>query len=430
MAFSYDPYTYINFEAFHWPVKYKVDVNGNHDRAWEAANNPDAEAWQSSRNPGEVREDYGGKVWRYDTLSRSYNLFDGEKADNLSSARVFHKAHLAWWMSRFHLEGFRLDSVNNVANWDFVREFRADAYKHFHSLYPGLVGPSQYFIVIGEELNMPISMVKDSPGKDRPLDAIWNEEFRKRIRAVVVGESWGEDGGSDKEKFEWTVRKMVDCTQLNLWDFQTHFDHGGQAINYITSHDTEGNRQERMWNYLDNVNVKDDEGKAQRCKLAFACLLTSIGMPMILAGEEFCDKGDKPFKHPYKQEDPVNWARLNDTWRTDLFEFVKHLIALRKASPALTNLAAGSVDFIWSHPSDGRVQAWVRRSALSDHDDMIAVVANCSDTPYQNGYNIRTWPSPPNGKHWHDAITDARADDAGQQSLVAWDVKVYKLADD
>jgi len=51
-------------------------------------------------------------------------------------------------------------------------------------------------------------------------------------------------------------------------------------------------------------------------KLAFACLLTAVGIPMILAGEEFADQHDRFDSHGNvsqdggKQVDPVDFSRL------------------------------------------------------------------------------------------------------------------------
>jgi len=162
MAFSYDPYTYINFDAFHILIKYNEK-----DHQWEINNNPDTDAWQSSRNK-ELRNNYGGSSWRYNREVKTYNPFDGRES-TIAPARAFHTAHLAWWMSKYHLGGFRLDSVNNVASWDFVRQYRADAYKHFETIYSSEGDAHDHFLVIGEELNMPIDIVK---GPNRPLDAI------------------------------------------------------------------------------------------------------------------------------------------------------------------------------------------------------------------------------------------------------------------
>jgi pullulanase len=76
------------------------------------------------------------------------------------------------------------------------------------------------------------------------------------------------------------VRKLIDCRLLGFAD-------GAQAINYVTSHDVEGFRNERLYNLLNDNGVWETE---RRIKLAFVCLMTAVGIPMIFAGEEFADQ--------------------------------------------------------------------------------------------------------------------------------------------
>jgi hypothetical protein len=45
-------------------------------------------------------------------------------AGNFVPARQLMKAYLLRWMSDFAIDGIRMDSVNNVANWDFVQEYK------------------------------------------------------------------------------------------------------------------------------------------------------------------------------------------------------------------------------------------------------------------------------------------------------------------
>lgn len=411
MAFGHDPYIYIGFNTFH--------ILPNHDKDKKSWNhNPDA--WQSDRD-NELRDGYGGKSWRFNPIVKTYDPEGGMESE-LVPARVFHRAHLAWWMSQYRLGGFRLDSINNIGNYDFVREFRSDAYKHFHQLYDTSGSHNDRFIIIGEELAMPIDMVK---GPSKCVDSLWNERFQERLRAAIVGQ------GKDDDMY-WTVRKMIDCTELRFWKNgkEQHLESGGQVINYITSHDTEGDRKQRLWNYLDDWGITQNADKAQRCKLAFACLLTSLGIPMIFAGEEFCDEGDNKFKHPYKQRDPVNWRRKPQKWRSGIFECVARLVELRKSHPALTNLKKGSVDFIHHDDSEGRqIFAWLRGT---DPTNMVVVVANFSNQrPSVKKYKIKGWEileqHRPTGMVWFNAITGKKALDAGEAPLEPWDVKVYDL---
>jgi pullulanase len=93
---------------------------------------------------------------------------------------------------------------------------------------------------------------------------------------------------------------MANCTLDNAHPFTD----GLQAINYITSHDDDGYRKQRLYNFLNDNGIYDVE----RCaKLAFACFLTAVGIPMIFASEEFCDQMDLPLSS--KQVDPVNYKR-------------------------------------------------------------------------------------------------------------------------
>jgi 1,4-alpha-glucan branching enzyme len=219
----------------------------------------------------------------------------------------FHKAHLQRWLLDFGVSGLRLDSINNVANYDFIKYYKYYAWQ----LHQARNGSADQFIVIGEELSVP----KDLLTSDT-LNALWNEPFQGRLRSALLVQG-------NNDNFEWTVRKMIDCTLDGFSD-------GAQAVNYITSHDVEGYRKERLFNFLTNNKVDDIE---RRAKLAFACLLTAVGIPMIFAGEEFCDEMDLDIAH--KQSDPVNYERKNDDWRSRVFNYVANLINLRKDCPAL-----------------------------------------------------------------------------------------------
>ena len=79
----------------------------------------------------------------------------------------------------------------------------------------------------------------------------------------------------------------------------------------------------RLYNYLQWNQVLDCE---KRMKLAFACLLTAVGIPQVLAGDEFADQHDLLDEHGYvsegsgKQIDPVNYSRLKEDWRRRIKE--------------------------------------------------------------------------------------------------------------
>jgi pullulanase len=396
MAFGYDPYIYIAYSQFHLRPK-------------DEPNNPDS--YQSGgQGP---RDPFGGESWRYVQATNAYDPETG-KVQTICPASVFHRAHLERWMSDFHVDSVRLDSLNNVANWDFIRKFRQDARSFFRARYPTSEDDpvrDARFLVVGEELSVPLDLITTGG-----VDALWNDKFQYRLRASIVGETVDGDG------FEGTVRRMIDCRLLGFGD-------GSQAVNYITSHDTEGDNNGylrcRLYDYLQSKGVFEKE---QRAKLAFACQLTAVGIPMVLAGEEFCDQQDKKAVFPDKERDPVNWARKADPWRSSVFDYVARLIGLRKRSGAL---GVNDVDFIHSDFTNGRkILAWVR--GRRGVDALVVVVANFSDveTP-EPEYVVRNWPATTPGARWRE-ITQVREvppEWVGREPLYPWEAKVYEMYD-
>src|SRR4029450_742461 len=187
-------------------------------------------------------------------------------------------------------------------------------------------------------------------------DALWNDRFREYIRAALVAQN------ADNENFEWTIRKAIDCRVFGFSD-------GAQAVNYLTSHDVEGFRKERLWNFFSASGVADIEQRKKRIKLGFACLLTAVGIPMILAGEEFGDEHDRFDSQGHvtqdggKQTDPVNFSRAEDPSRAELIEYVSRLVKLRTSHQAL---AVNDTEFIHVDFTPGRrVLGW-RRAGRSD----------------------------------------------------------------
>lgn len=390
-AFGHDPYRFIDFPTFHIRPR---DEPENRDSR------------MCGNNGDQLRQDWGGECWRYNHPIDTYDPATGLQAV-LTPARAFHLAHLTRWVTDFGVSGVRLDSVNNTGSWDFIREYRTAA----RALWPRGASPplSSKFLVIGEELSMPGGMLHPSPdGQGRCLDALWNEPWQKRVRAAIVGRKADDDG-----TFEETVRRMVDSRE----DSQRAFTDCTQAVNYITSHDVEGVAHERLCNYLWNCGVSDVE---RRAKLAFVCLLTSFGIPMILAGEEFCDEHDLPIVK--KQVDPVNWSRLEDSWRRRVFDYVKRLVKFRTTCPALGSNDAST--FHVDQSRGGRIVAWKRGG---DDVSPVVVVANFSDedTPGSE-YYIPNWPDR-DRDDWRE-VTQGRDVPrcwVGREPLKHWEAKVY-----
>jgi pullulanase len=388
LAFSHTSYREINFGDFYIIPRNEPD-------------NPDS--YQSSRN-NEFREDFGGHCWRYIAPRDSYDPVSGQRRA-LTPAQSYLLAHLLRWMTELGVNGIRLDSINNIANWDFVEAFRNEARRTWHAQHAGAApdAADARFLVVGEELSVPLDLV---PGR---LDSLWNDHFRPRVRAAIRGRPLGD------KSFEQTVDEMVDCRRLGFRD-------GARAVNYITSHDVEGFEKERLFLFLQLNGIAFKE---ERVKLAFVCLLTAVGIPMILAGEEFADEHDRTLTHPDKQQDPLNFSRMKDPWRRRVFEYVGRLVRFRQSATALS---VNDTRFIHSDFTGGRrILAWVRGNP-AQHDPVV-VVANFSDIrPEGVEYRVPNWPFVP-GRTWREISQDRQVPDdwVAREPLFPWEAKIYTV---
>ncbi|CAK7206367.1 hypothetical protein SEUCBS139899_009158 [Sporothrix eucalyptigena] len=374
-------------------------------------NNPDS--YQAHTTGGQLRDGFGGKSWRYIKTvdGTAYDPESGQPvSDQVHPSWSFHKSHLTRWMSDFGIGGLRLDSINNVGNWDFVKAYKDKAWSLYNARSPFGRGDPSRFLVIGEELSLPVAMLQQGC-----LDALWNENWLQRVRAVLLGEDYNGDD------FEWTVRKLIDCREDQLDGGS--FTDGTQAINYITSHDIEGYRKNRLYNFCLDNGITDTNEIARRARLAFVLLLTSVGVPMIFAGEEFSDQEDQSQNMAYKQTDPVNYERRDDDgWRQALFAYVANLVRLRTTCPALgvndTNV------FHVDESRGGRIMAWQRGGG---DIQPVVIVANFSDegTPGPD-YYVPNWPDQ-TVSGWRE-VTQSRhvpMEWVGREPLYAWEAKVY-----
>ncbi|SFT98562.1 1,4-alpha-glucan branching enzyme [Geodermatophilus amargosae] len=388
MAFGQrDPYSEINFLDFHVQ-------------------------WGSGDPEQSDRDGFGGDLWKYGWRTRGYDPIEG-RITEVEPARRFMLAHAARWAHENRMDSIRIDSVNNVRNLDFIAEFTRFARElaRDRAVAAGLPvsAADERFLVVGEELSVPVALVREGR-----LDALWNERFKHAIRSAILGET-----GEGDDDFERTVRKLVDCRELGFAD-------GAQAVNYVTSHDVEGYRNERLYDFLVNNGVGRTE---ERIKLAFVCLLTAVGIPMILAGEEFADQHDLPIASA-KQVDPVNFDRLSEEWRQRVFRHVSRLVRLRQTSEALS---VNDTEFIHVDLTAGRrVFAW-RRGAPGQRP--VVTVANFSDwgTPEpqdpRSEYVIGNWPLTPSGELWREVTQDRAVPPewVGREPLYPWEAKVYAL---
>ena len=219
MAFGSDPYVHIAFDQFHLIPS-------------EEMNNDDSYKSDVPHDANNLRKDWGGRNWRYIKVTKTYDPVSGIGTDDLCPAASFHLSHLERWISYYKVDGIRLDSLENVANRDALKLVRDKPHEFFRNRDAD--DPSQEsearFLVVGEEVHLPAKLISSGT-----LDGYWNEQFKLRLRNIILGQAY------EGESFGDMVNKTVGCRALGRG-----FEHGARAINYITSHDTEKDTVLRM----------------------------------------------------------------------------------------------------------------------------------------------------------------------------------------
>ena len=164
MAFARnEPYQHIAFDPF-----YIAD-------AAHHLMDPDALTSRSTPGHPEARDAFGSTLFRY-TQSLTASFYDPETGTDLPAlvpARQHMYTQLERWMTDFGVGGLRLDSVENVANWDFVKGFKDRARAHWSARWKaqGLAGDGgDRFLVVGEELQVPQQLLQQGR-----LDGLWND---------------------------------------------------------------------------------------------------------------------------------------------------------------------------------------------------------------------------------------------------------------
>lgn len=181
---------------------------------------------------------------------------------------------------------------------------------------------------------------QEAPGEKTVL-AEYNEGFLREIRRFVKGD----------EEMVGAVAARLERQTGVVGTINYLADHNGFTLADVYAYDVkhneangEDNRDGTDYNFSWNCGAEGSTKKKKVLKLrsqmrrnALILLFISLGTPMLLAGDEFGNSQDGN-NNAYCQDNEIGWV----TWKQlranrDQFEFVKQLIALRKAHPVLRN---------------------------------------------------------------------------------------------
>jgi len=393
-------------------IRVILDVVMNHARECPLA----GLAWrrhfiERSEEPGRG-EDYGGQMFRY-----------REPVDGRHWARQFHFEMARYWIDEYRVDGFRVDEFKGIDNWEFIQQFRDVAWQAFRSRFP-----DRPFIVIAEDSWTRSAIVRDdrdNPDGRKVVDAMWNFSYRNDLRRLLLNEvdtAYGQPSRRERIAGLLSGRRCWD-------DWQKRFDGGfgdmAQAIGYLTSHDVEKNGERRLMNHVLSSLLRyfghgdgsfehvravaaefhRDPGRTDevwglyrdaldRVRSGYALLMTSVTIPMLLAGEEFADIHDtNHYDWQLKMSDPVDWYRRDHAGHRETAAAVADLVWLRNGHPALHR---NEIEFFHFHPTidengGHRVFAYCRSAGRPlGGSGQVVVIANAGAESYPN-YEL-PWP--------------------------------------
>jgi isoamylase len=247
---------------------------------------------------------------------------------------------LRYWVSEFHIDGFRFDLASilgrdqngaPLANPPLLESLAHD---------PILAGVK----LIAEAWDAGgMYQVGTFPNYDRWAE--WNGKYRDAIRQWVRG-----DGGMAGE----IATRVIGSPDL-------YADRGtGASINFITAHDGftlhdlfsynhkhniangEDNRDGTNDNYSWNCGFEGETNdrsiqtlRRTLMKNALAILMVSQGAPLLLMGDEM-GRTKQGNNNTYCHDGPINWLDWTLLEKNaDIFNFFKNMIAFRHAHPIL-----------------------------------------------------------------------------------------------
>jgi isoamylase len=337
---------------------------------------------------------------------------------------------LRYWVTEMRVDGFRFDLASALAR-QFHEVDRLSAF--FDLIQQDPVVSQVKLIAEPWDIGEGGYQVGNFPA----LWSEWNGRYRDTVRDFWRGEpaTLGEFGS-----------RLTGSSDL----YQADTRHPGASVNFVTAHDgftvrdlvsynekhneangeggTDGSNDNRSWNCGTEGDTDDKEILTLRRRQQrnfLATLLLSQGVTMLLGGDEI-GRTQRGNNNGYCQDNEISWYDW-DHVDTDLLEFTRRLIALRRDHPVLRRRRwfqgrsiRGSIDLGWCRPdgaemsdddwdagSAGSVGLFLNGSAITDRDRRGQRVTDDSFLLLFNAHaDAIDWTLPKQWGQWWELVTE------------------------
>lgn len=256
-----------------------------------------------------------------------------ETASEREMVRHYIIESVKFWAKEYHIDGFRFDLMG-IHDIETMNRLRSELLE----IDPTIFVYGEGWVAADSPLPFEQRAVKENVGQMEGI-GVFNDEFRDGLKGSTFDEQEpGYASGNINGHFEPVKYGIVGGTD------HPQVDYGGllycnapyagapsQMINFVSCHDG--------YTLVDKLklSVQGDHAADELIpidKLVHTVLLTAQGIPFIRSGEEIMqDKQGEP--NSYKSPDSIN--RIDWSLKAknrEVFDFIRGLIALRKAHPA------------------------------------------------------------------------------------------------
>ena len=251
--------------------------------------------------------------------------------------RKYMTDSLKYWAEEYHIDGFRFDlmACHDIDTMNHIREELDKIDKRILMYGEPWTANDGENGISGEDCCNKANAKKLS---DRI--AMFNDDMRHGIKGGSDDDSKGFIQGNTHSAYN-VIAGLMGASSVTFGNWANT---PSQCITYVSAHDNL-----TLWdkilksNWCKDFNTKDSIYIRQN-KLAAVMVLMSLGIPFMLAGEEFArtKKGDH---NSYKSPDSVNtidWKRSIEY--KDLVDYYKGLIKIRKAYSPLRDHTTEAVN--------------------------------------------------------------------------------------
>lgn len=298
--------------------------------------------------------------------------------DTASEHLMFRKYMIdsvTYWAKEYHIDGFRFDlmGLHDIKTMNDIRSALDNLYED---------GSGKKIIMYGEAWNMETNCDSGTELANqnnlKKLDSRIGA-FDDAIRDAIKGSTSGSDKGFVQSGSGRAALKVGIAGQSNSTSGWANAP--SQCVTYASCHDN-------LCLYdklVDSVYGNDEYRKRHEDliamnKLSAAIVITSQGVPFMLAGEEFARSkdGDENSYASSREENMLDWSSLDNY--SDLVEYYRGLYKIRSSFAALSDSTAMTANNITSieNPPSG-VTGYIINNTESGKWNKMCMVFNGGD---------------------------------------------------